>query len=1354
MLSWFNSFASPTAPLPIIETVAEPDYKFESMTGQYSAKHLNHAKWTIGNANGPDPSALPWIDVAADMAPAQFAGQPIDETPPGTSLELAWIFGYESQRSRGNLHYTCHGRVAYPSGRYVVLFDMDSNKQQFFSAHTALVMCLASHPEGLLFASGDGETGSKLLVWDSSSLEIKFSSSLHQHGVAQVAFSRDGAFVAAVGCSELRCLSVHDWRSGDTLYTCLINEAKCLGIVFLKEESVVAVGENYVFVLARSSEGFIKRKGNFSANCPMQPITCVTRLIQAESFVSGTMSGDVYYWHDCNAVRRVKAHDGMVTSIYSNDLAVISGGIDRRIRLWTHRVEAGATFDVTGYGGNGSVRSLCLSKNNVSILVGTKGGDVHEISAIDGSDLRGGALTSGHYIGKIRGVSACSVRPEICTAGDDGTVRVWDLMTHALLKVAKFDAQIRCICYSPAADMIAIGMGDRVGLNASSEVFGRCGAYAVLSEPDLGVLHEARDSLCSISAIRISGDGETLATGAEDGTIYLYALLDQFEFIGKCIRHTAGIISIDFSSTGEFLRSNSSNGELHFFSSDDASNLASIAALRDIEWESNSCSLSWYTQYAHSTELSGEVITCSSLQTGGTSIAFGTDYGYIKSYKFPVANPDAKGIRFYAHCGSIAQIVHSFEDTFLVSVGEHDRSIAIWRILTTTNTLTKGNALPSETIYGYESLTSKQLESHLVTSNKVDPVSLLNGDPMIDETNLEIKDRLLSNVSTDSWLGSVVSPTAPQPQKKEVPTVSLQLEHVYGSSCLDMRNYARFTALGEIVYVAGGNCVVYDVTTQVQKFFRAHDDSISSFVSSDDGSLVATAQMGVHSKVIVWETCQCSVVNVLSEGFYGAVSAMAFSSDSRYLAIACVDENNTLSVYDWRHSVMLSRVYNGSSRVTALTFKASTNSLLVCTVDFIKMFEFQSNALNGGFPMYSASKVAIQGPFLCCVYTSVLAVVGALDGHLHTFSNMELVSSIKAHSGSVDCLYAHSISDVIVSGGRDGKILVWSSQMILLSDISCDSFLKCPVKGVCSVALNKDNSKLIVATNSGQIFQIKLPTTEKEDISQTFLRISEGHYMRDVRGLAAHPTKSIFATSGDDAMLRIYDAQTHSIMRSMRLDASSRAIAFSPNGKYLSVGYGCNKRDSSGVLHFKEGGFTVFQVSDMKKLHEGKDSSEAISVIKFSSNSKFMAIGSYDSKVYVYTVEDLFSIRTIITCHKAPMKHIDFSLDGSIVMSVDSTNKVYFSESTSGVFIPSTAALRDEKWGTWSNPYGWPVLGLWMTGAGKADISVVQKSTGGALVASGNARGLITIANFPCPERSGYLLEQYEKTHFFHIIFV
>eukprot|EP01034_Spumella_vulgaris_P001293 gene1293-1706_t len=86
--------------------------------------------------------------------------------------------------------------------------------------------------------------------------------------------------------------------------------------------------------------------------------------------------------------------------------------------------------------------------------------------------------------------------------------------------------------------------------------------------------------------------------------------------VAKCVRHSTAIIAIDFSSDGEWLRSNSQDRELCFFNSDDGTLQSNIASMRDIQWASNNCIYSWHINGLHRAMFATESVLCAHTPSG------------------------------------------------------------------------------------------------------------------------------------------------------------------------------------------------------------------------------------------------------------------------------------------------------------------------------------------------------------------------------------------------------------------------------------------------------------------------------------------------------------------------------------------------------------------------------------------------------------------------------------------------------------------------------------------------------------------------------------------------------------------
>lgn len=193
----------------------EEEAEYESFSSPVLSVVVDDDKGSAGVANHPSP-------VKKDEARGH--------------LVLDHVHGYDGEIKSGrgggrNILWLTRTVVAYPAASLVVLMDVKSSKQLFFSGHSEETCCLALHPDGNLMASGQmGKRGS-ILVWDTSIVldggngngggdeavvkELNIENGVK--GVSGVSFSGDGQLLTALGLDENKSMYVFNWERGEML---------------------------------------------------------------------------------------------------------------------------------------------------------------------------------------------------------------------------------------------------------------------------------------------------------------------------------------------------------------------------------------------------------------------------------------------------------------------------------------------------------------------------------------------------------------------------------------------------------------------------------------------------------------------------------------------------------------------------------------------------------------------------------------------------------------------------------------------------------------------------------------------------------------------------------------------------------------------------------------------------------------------------------------------------------------------------------------------------------------------------------------------------------------------------------
>ena len=167
---------------------------------------------------------------------------------------------------------------------------------------------------------------------------------------------------------------------------------------------------------------------------------------------------------------------------------------------------------------------------------------------------------------------------------------------------------------------------------------------------------------------------------------------------------------------------------------------------------------------------------------------------------------------------------------------------------------------------------------------------------------------------------------------------------------------------------------------------------------------------------------------------------------------------------------------------------------------------------------------------------------GAFSGKLLAFNGKAKKSEIKAHEGRINCLYA--TGDSLVSGGHDGKVVVWNTQRSPLQkqatlDLTAESICSINPKAV-SVCFG-ENGNVLVGTRGAEI--IEFDTRQKAKV------LMRGHFDSELWGLATHPTKPEIFTVGRDSLLARWDlVNRKQICGAILSEGAADAIAISNNG--------------------------------------------------------------------------------------------------------------------------------------------------------------------------------------------------------------
>ncbi|KAE9039083.1 Echinoderm microtubule-associated protein-like 6 [Phytophthora rubi] len=628
------------------------------------------------------------------------------------------------------------------------------------------------------------------------------------------------------------------------------------------------------------------------------------------------------------------------------------------------------------------------------------------------------------------------------------------------------------------------------------------------------------------------------------------------------------------------------------------------------------------------------------------------------------------------------------------------------------------------------------------------------------------------------WIGAIVAPTnAATPNSRE-PDVRPELEWVYGYQSEMSQQNLVYNAQDEIVYHTAAVGIIYDSTNHLQKHHVGHNDDIISFAVCDaKRNLIATGERGKKPALRVWDAHTGELRCELREFHARGILSLAFSSDSTRLVSVGDDDDHSLAVWSdasngsWTLAKLLATGKGDKAVNRFASFGANADTIITGGVKHVLFWTVQGKTI-----VSKRGIVGKQGSLQTfpsgCNFGGDF-VTGTAGGELYVWRGNDLSRAVKAHDGEVRVVTSTTLADspagkspVLLSGGKDGRVIMWSSAYQSLKCFDLDAMhVGSFGRIINSVSINSTGRNLLVGTCSSDIIEIDVSSGSVLNGGQPLF---SGHFAMELWGLAVHPSQREFVTVGDDRTLRVWDMDAKRLIQARALPAKARACAYSPDSELVAVGFGGDNgvrqrrkpAPKQGQTQSREGGFAVLRVRDLdtdKIVFEDKPAKEWISDVKFSPCGNTLALGSHDNSIYLYSVSSgasEFKKRKPFSKHNSYITHFDFSEDSNYLQSNCGAYEYLFCDTASSSHVSRASSLRDVKWATWTCTLGWPVQGIWPECADGTDINAVCASSSRTTLASGDDSGNVKFFRYPCiPKGSKFIACRGHSSHVANVRF-
>ncbi|XP_043929077.1 cilia- and flagella-associated protein 44 [Protopterus annectens] len=484
---------------------------------------------------------------------------------PSNLLQMIHSFGYDCTK-RANLQLLEGHTVIIAAGNLLVILNLKTKEQKYLrSMSGGGIGAITVHPSRKYFVVAEKGTKPNIIVYEYPSLHpYRILRGGTEEAYAFVDFNPSGTLLASVGCSPDYMLTVWDWKEEQIVLKSKAFSQDVFRVTFSpdNEGQLTTSGTGHIkfWKMARTFTG-LKLQGQLGrfGKTALTDIEGYVELPDGK-VVSGSEWGNLLLWEGglikvelCRRGRR-SCHAGPINQFFLDEGELITVGADGYVRVWDFEtVDTADSVDDSGLLEMEPMNELLVQRNvNLRSMVKTTDPESAIWFAQDTNgaiwklDLSFSNMTQdpeclfSFHSGEIQGLDVSPTTHLMASTAFDCSVKIYDFLGKQLLTDMKFKQGGTALCWAPRlvnpkGGLFAVGFKD--GVVRILEVFSPKGLAIVagrtsIGEAEVRLKQAFKPHTAPICALAYERNGEVLATGSQDNTVFFFAVGDKYEPIG------------------------------------------------------------------------------------------------------------------------------------------------------------------------------------------------------------------------------------------------------------------------------------------------------------------------------------------------------------------------------------------------------------------------------------------------------------------------------------------------------------------------------------------------------------------------------------------------------------------------------------------------------------------------------------------------------------------------------------------------------------------------------------------------------------------------------------------------------